>query len=461
MQRRDFLEYSIKTSLSLSSIGYLGSQLTGCSQLGTNDYQSIKHYSQTGRFSHEFLNNMAKKYGTPLYIYDADLITKQYQEFQNGFKKHYPKLKVHYAVKANSNLNIIKHLGQLGSGAECISMNEVKMAIKMGVKPRDVIFTSNSKTLEELKYSVQKNILINLDSLGDLDNLAKVVKNLNKKARVSFRINPDVDSKTHRFISTGHKFSKFGILIENDEYLKAYEIAHKNPLIEVQGIHSHIGSQILELNPFIQNARLVCSMAQRLYQKLGIKLQFINLGGGLGIPYHDGQKGLTPELVAKEVASIINTSFAGLYEKPTLWLEPGRYFVGASGFLLSSVNSVKYTSYKNFINIDTGFNHLVRPTLYQAYHRVRVLNKNNNYQKFEIAGNICETGDIMGSKRILPTPNRGDIVAFLDAGAYGFSMSSEYNSFHLPAEVLIKGNKDYLVRKRSNLKDLLRNQVII
>jgi diaminopimelate decarboxylase len=458
MKRREFITQSLRQGLSISSLSYLGA----CSHFGFSGGQkklSLTLPEQTtGRFSHRFLIEMAKQYGTPLYLYDADHITKQFQKFKNGVQDQTVKTEICYAIKANNNINIIKLLGDMGAGAECISINEVRMAIESKISPRKIIYTSNSKSLAQLKYALSKGVIINLDSMGDLDNLIAVVEQEKKRARISFRINPDITSKTHKYIATGHKFSKFGILVHNQEYLQAFKIAKEHPLLEIEGIHSHIGSQILETNPFIQNARLVSSVAVNLYKELGVKLKFINLGGGLGIPYRDGERELPPGLIGREMHRIIKEQFKDHYQWPELWLEPGRYFVGASGFLLSTVNSVKLTDHKNFINVNTGFNHLVRPTMYQAYHRARVLAGNGKPNKFDIAGNICETGDILGKSRILPTPKNGDIMAFLDAGAYGYSMSSEYNSFFLPPELLIRGESIKVIRKRSNYRDLLRNQ---
>ena len=205
---------------------------------------------------------------------------------------------------------------------------------------------------------------------------------------------------------------------------------------------------------------LVSLAAKRLHDELGIKLEFIDLGGGLGIPYRDGVTPLTPTEVADHVAPLLEERFKDLGFLPTLVLEPGRFFVGDAGFLITRVNSVKHTPYKNFINVDTGFNHLVRPLLYDAHHRVRVLNGTGEIEVFDVAGNICETGDVLAHDRALPTPEVGDYLVFLDAGAYGFSMASEYNSFLLPAEILVRGDTEQVIRRRESFDDLLRNQIL-
>lgn len=416
--------------------------------------------TQTGRFSHDQLIGYAEKYGTPLYVYDGDLIPKKFKMFRDAYQAVYPKVKIYYAVKANTNMSIVALLKKAGASAECISMGEMMLAHRLGFKGQDVLFTASSKSPEELTYAVKHDALINLDSLGDLENLIEVTEKMQRKARISFRINPDVDPKTHRHISTGHKFSKFGILFENDEIINAYRRAKESKWLEIWGIHSHIGSQITDTEPFERNVKLVTEAVRRLKRELGIELKFINLGGGLGIPYRDGEEALHPSVVAEKTAELLKAEFAEIGYLPELWFEPGRYFVGDSGFLVARVNSVKHTPYKHFINVDTGFNHLVRPILYEAYHRVRVLNGKGPIETFDIAGNICETGDILAHDRVLPTPEKGQYVVFMDAGAYGFSMASEYNMFLLPAEILVRGDKVEVIRKRENFENLLRNQEI-
>ena len=422
---------------------------------------SQKMYTSTGRFSHGQLIALAEKHGTPLYVYDGDLMAEKFKRFQTAFRDEYQNVKVFYALKANTNLSVVALLKKAGASAECISEGEMRIAHQLGFQGEDVLFTASSKSPAELEYAVAHEVIVNLDSMGDLENLSAVCARLKKKARISFRINPDVDPKTHRHIATGHKFSKFGLLFENDEILNAYRRASKDDHLEIWGIHSHIGSQITDLEPFERNVALVGEAVRRLKTELGIELKFINLGGGLGISYHDDQKAPDPAEVAKHVCGLLKEAFSKIGYSPALWLEPGRYFVADAGLLVARVNSVKDTPYKHFINVDTGFNHLVRPILYEAHHRVRVLHGGGDIGKFDVAGNICETGDILAHDRDLPQPKSGDYVVFLDAGAYGFSMASEYNSFLLPAEVMLRGGKTELIRKRESFEDLLRNQILL
>jgi diaminopimelate decarboxylase len=414
----------------------------------------------TGRFSHQQLQTYASEYGTPLYVYDGDRIAQKFHKLKQAYEAEYDRVKVFYALKANTNINIVNLLKQEGARAECISMGEMMLAHMLGYSGQEVLFTANSKSPQELDYAIAHDAVINLDSMGDLENLIAATERSDRKARVSFRINTDVDPNTHKHIATSHKTTKFGILFENDELVRAYRRALEAPLVEIWGIHSHIGSQIVENDSFIRNVALMAHAVKRLKQVLDIELKFINMGGGLGLPYRDGEQALEPEAVAKAACAALRESLADVGYTPELWLEPGRYFVGDAGFLLSRVNSVKLTPYRNFINVDTGFNHLLRPLLYDAYHRVRVLNPKGESRLFDVAGNICETGDILAFNRQLPTPEPGDLVAFLDSGAYGFSMASEFNMFHLPAELLVRGGEAKLIRTRGTMEDLLRNQVI-
>jgi len=352
-------------------------------------------------------------------------------------------------------------LKQEGARAECVSMGEIYLALKLGFKGEDILFTANSKAPAEMEFAVQNEVIINLDSVGDLENLIRTVDRMKKRARISFRINTDVDPNTHKHISTSHKTTKFGILFENDEILDGYRRAHQHPLIDVWGIHSHIGSQIVDQAPFIKNVHLLTTAVRRLKEELGLELVFIDLGGGLGIPYRDGDVPIEPEAVAQKVSAQIKQELNGLGYLPQLWVEPGRYFVGDAGLLLAQVISIKDTPYKHFINVDSGFNHQLRPILYDAYHRVRVLGGTAPRQIFDVAGNICETGDILAHDRLLPRPEVGDFVALLDAGAYGFSLASEYNMFRLPAEILVRGDKVEVIRKRESMEDLMRNQILL
>lgn len=416
-------------------------------------------HTSTGNFSHESLKALAARYGTPLYVYDGDMIAARFRRFRQAFEAEYDQVRVYYALKANTNMSIVRLLGGLGAYGECISMGELMLARRLGFDGKDLLFTSNSKSPQEMVYAVQQGAVINLDSLGDLENLIEVTERLQQRVRISFRLNTDVDPDTHKHIATSHKTTKFGIM--HKEIIAAYQRAHEARWLHVWGMHSHIGSQIVDVNAFVRNIETMLAAAQDLKDQLGIELTFLNPGGGLGLPYRDEEEEVPPETLARGVCQKLKAAASTLGYQPQLWLEPGRFFVGAAGMLLARVNSVKMTSHRNFINVDTGFNHLLRPVLYEAYHRVRILGRTDNIKTFDIAGNICETGDVLASNRELPTPEVGDLLAFLDAGAYGFSMASEFNMFPMPAELLVRGGKEELIRTRGTMDDLLRNQILL
>lgn len=462
MDRRQLLKLGVGVTL-------LGNTFN--KQVFAGDSEEIKAYpiseyeDSVGPFSHDELIGLTEKFGSPLYVYNASTIKDRVNEFKDAFIRNYPNVKIHYACKANSNINILKIINNQGIHAECISMAEIQLASKAGFNKKDIFYTSSSKSMKELKFSVQNDVIVNLDSLPDLENLISVLKTEGKKVRISFRINPDVNPNTHKNISTGHKLTKFGILQHEEELLKAYKMALEHPKIIVSGVHSHIGSQILELDPFIKNVKIVSDVAMKIKKHFNHELEFINLGGGLGIPYRDGQSKLSPQDYASAVCPLLKENLKSFKKLPELHLEPGRYFVAESSVLLATVNSIKHTPWNNFVNVDTGFNHLARPLLYDAHHRVRILGKTKAnstvFEVYDVAGNICETGDILAHARKLPVPAVGDIVVFLDTGAYGFSMSSEYNSFALPGEVIKVGKEFKLIRKRAEFKDLLRRQILV
>lgn len=424
-------------------------------------FESNAGSNSIGRFTHHQLIKWAEKFGSPLYLYDGDRIRFKVRKLKNAFRSRYPKVRMHYAFKANSNLSVIDLLRKEGAGAECISLGEMKIALRLGYKGEDILFTSSSKSPQELAFAVEIGATVNLDSLGDFENLSAVLKETPKKIKVSFRVNPDVDPKTHRHIATGHKFTKFGILLEGDEVIQAYRLVKEHPFMVPAGIHSHVGSQITHPEPMRGNAQLLVDTVKRIKKELDLDLGFIDVGGGLGIPYQVHQQEINLEEFAETITGLFKEQLGPIMALPELWMEPGRYFVGDAGLLISRVNSVKHTPHTNFINIDTGFNHQLRPILYEAYHEVVVLGRDSPPRLYDIAGNICETGDILAEDRMLPTPKTGDFIAILDSGAYGFSMASEYNSFLLPAEVMILGETAILIRERETFEDLLRNQILI
>jgi diaminopimelate decarboxylase len=299
-----------------------------------------------------------------------------------------------------------------------------------------------------------------VDSLDELEQVEAAAARLKKTARISFRINPGVDPHTIHQINTGVSESKFGLHLEGGIALSAYERAKALPHVKIAGAHCHIGSQITETEGYEITARKMLAFLLELKEKLGLTLEFLDLGGGLGIPYRDGQTVMSPDDLARALKPIWDEGVAKLGYEPTLWLEPGRFFVAQSGFLLTRVNTVKTTPLKTFVNVDAGFNTLMRPAMYQAYHRARVVGRTEDPLLLDVAGDVCETGDILAAERTLPRPRPGDLVALLDAGAYGFSMASEYNARPLPAEVLVDGDHVTVIRQRGSLDDLYRRQLV-
>lgn len=407
----------------------------------------------------KLLVELADKYGTPLYVYDGSVIADRYRKFHKAFSKRFRKFRVYYAYKANTSLTICSLLHEEGAGADVVSAGELKTALKIGVKPGDVIYTSNSKTEEDLSIAVDLNVVINVDSVDELESLGRTASRKNKTAKVSFRVNPSINPKTHPKIATGLRESKFGLHIERNIALEAYKKAQKMRNIKIVGVQTHIGSQIQDAGDFVDAVERIVEFILELKKKLNIKLDFMDLGGGLGIPYEGGRT-LEPETLAKAIEPVAKQGFNKLGYEPTVIFEPGRYLVGEAGILLTRVNSVKKTPYKNFVNVDSGFNTLIRPAMYNAYHTVRVVGKGGSKEVYDIAGNVCESGDILARDRKLPKVRKGDLIAIMDSGAYGMSMSSTYNSQPLPAEVLVRGRKIDLIRERGKQEDFYRKQKI-
>lgn len=399
---------------------------------------------------------LAREYGTPLYVYDKRVIASQFALVRDAFRSRFPRLKIFYAIKANSNPEIVRLLHAAGAGAEVVSGGEIVVARRVGVAGPDVMFTSSSKSPDELALAIREGATLNVDSRDELEQIESTAAKLGRTARISFRLNPAVDPHTIHQINTGIADSKFGLHIAEGLAFDAYKRARELPHVKIAGAHCHIGSQITEPEGYVLAARKMLAFVGELRTKLEIRLEFIDLGGGFGIPYHDGEKVMTPDELATALAPVWKEGVAAMGYEPELWIEPGRFFVAPAGFLLTRVNTVKTTPLHTFVNVDAGFNTLVRPAMYQAYHRVRVVGRSGDVLKVEIAGNVCETGDILASERDLPRPQSGDLVVILDAGAYGFSMASEYNARPLPAEVFVDGDRVTVIRRRGTYEDLFR-----
>ncbi|MFN7989411.1 MAG: diaminopimelate decarboxylase [Thermoanaerobaculia bacterium] len=404
----------------------------------------------------ETFGRLAREHGTPLYVYDAETIREQARSLLAGFVPRFRSVKVRYALKANTNPEIVRLLLSEGLAPEVVSEGEIRTALLAGAKGSDVLFSSSSKSPAEIDFSLRHDVLLNVDNLEELAQVSEAATRLGTTARVSFRINPGVDPDTLHQINTGIPESKFGVHLDGGIARKGYETAKSLPGLSIAGVHCHIGSQIVDPAGYEETARKMLAFVRELKEDLGIRLSFVDLGGGLGIPFADGQKVMSPADLASALKPIWEEEVALLGYEPELWIEPGRFPVAQAGLLVARVNSVKTTPVKTFVNVDAGFNTLLRPALYGAAHRVRIVGKTGDPMLLDVAGDVCETGDILAEGRQLPRPVAGDLVVFLDAGAYGFVMASEYNARPLPAEVLVDGDAVRVIRRRGTFEDLLR-----
>ena len=395
---------------------------------------------------------LARELGTPLYVTSKRKLDENLKSYREAF----PDALVFYSVKANDNLAIMKIVSSYGFGAEIFSNGELYLALLAGFERSKILFNGNSKSPEEIRMALRTGVVFSVDSIEELDNLFEIANEEGKTPQIAFRINPGVDPKTHPKVATGLRESKFGIPIERAQ--EAYEKALKLRMKPI-GIHFHVGSQIIDLSVYEAALTGIYDLPARL-EKMGIDLEFINIGGGLGIDY-TGSGAPTPKELANRVKPIFDEITSGLKSKPKLYLEPGRSIVGNTTVLLTRVNLVK-NAYKKFIAVDAGFNLLIRPTLYGSYHRVAVANKMDKFEEetYTIVGPICESGDILAQDRKLPKVERGDLIAIFDTGAYGFAMSSQYNGRPRCAEVLVNGKRWDIIRERESILDLLARQRI-
>jgi diaminopimelate decarboxylase len=403
------------------------------------------------------VSRLTGEFGTPLYVYDKAAIAAQFRTLRAAFAPRFAKLRLHYALKANGNLAICRILHAEGAYPEVVSLGEILTALRAGWDGADVLFTSSSKTPAEIVKAIELGLILNVDSLDELEQASAAAVKAGRTVRLSFRLNPGVDPDTLHHINTGIPESKFGVHLDGGGALAAYARARELPGVSITGVHCHIGSQIADPGGYEKTARKMLAFVKQLRERLGITLAFVDLGGGIGVPYRDGETVMSPETLAAALEPIWKQGVAAAGYEPALWLEPGRALVASSGFLITRVNTVKTTPLKTFVNVDAGSNTLLRPALYDAYHRARVVAPTPGSPRLlDVAGDVCETGDILAEARTLPLPSAGDHVVFLDAGAYGFAMASTYNARPLPAEVLVDGDAAALIRRRGTYDDLFR-----
>ena len=391
---------------------------------------------------------LANKYQTPYYVYDFDHITKQYEELKGAFKAR--KSLISYAVKANSNLSVVKHLGDLGAGADCVSIGEVKRALKVGIAPYKIIFSGVGKTDDEIRQALEFDILmINLESEAELGRVDAIAKEISKTARISIRVNPNVDPKTHPYISTGLHENKFGVDIDTAK--RMYIQAKKSDNLDPIGIHCHIGSQLTELEPIKEAVNITANLVKNLAAALKIELKFFDVGGGLGIVYDDEVL-----IDTYEYGQVILEALFGL--DITVVCEPGRSLVGNAGTFITKVLYEKVNGSKRFVIVDGAMNDLLRPALYDAYHRVEVLGKEDNISDCNVVGPVCESGDFFAKNVDLPLTEHNDLIAIHSAGAYGFTMASNYNTRAKVAEIAIEDGVHRLIRRRETFEDLIAHE---
>lgn len=405
------------------------------------------------------VSRLAGAYGTPLYVYDAAAISSGFRALKAAFAPRFAKLRLHYALKANGSVAIGRILRAEGAFPEVVSLGEILTAMRAGWKGADVLFTSSSKTPAEIEKAIALGAVLNADSRDELEQASAAAVRARRTVRLSFRLNPGVDPDTLHHINTGIPESKFGVHLDGGDALAAYARAKDLPGVAIAGVHCHVGSQIADTAGYERAARKMLAFVKELKERLGVALDFVDLGGGIGVPYRDGETVMTPEALAKALLPVWKEGVSAAGYEPALWLEPGRSLVASSGFLVTRVNTVKTTPLKTFVNVDAGSNTLLRPALYGAYHRARVVSAAPGAPRLlDVAGDVCETGDILAEARTLPVPSAGDHVVFLDVGAYGFAMASMYNARPLPAEVLVDGDTATLIRRRGAFEDLFRGE---
>ncbi|MFN7065147.1 MAG: diaminopimelate decarboxylase [Aquificaceae bacterium] len=391
------------------------------------------------------LKVLAEEFGTPLYVYSGGYIKDRLR----AYRKAFPEALICYAVKANFNPYIIAIAKEEGAGADIVSGGELFACLKVGMDPSKIVYAGVGKTVKELEYAINTDILMfNIESFMELDVLDHIAGGLSKKVSIAIRVNPDVDPKTHPYISTGMKKSKFGVDIKTAK--KEYEYAGKLKNLQVVGIHCHIGSQILDVSPYIEASQRVVELYYDLLN-MGFDIEYLDLGGGLGIKYKPEQSSPNPFDLAEAIRPVVKEV------KAKLILEPGRSIVGNGGLLITQVQFVKDKGHKHFLIVDAGMNDLVRPAMYEAYHHIVPVEKRERpYIKTDVVGPICETGDFLALDRELPAMERGEHLAVLSAGAYGFAMASHYNLRPRACEVLVEKGTYRVIREREDYEYILK-----
>ena len=404
------------------------------------------HYKRNTLFGEAVsIQEIIDQVGTPCYIYSRATLEHHFKVFDQAFSK--VRHLTCYAQKANSNLALLRLFGRLGGGSDIVSGGELYRALKAGIPPERIVYSGVGKSPEEIRYALKEKILLlNIESPEELKVVNEIAGQLKKKAPIAIRVNPDIDPKTHPYISTGLKKNKFGINIRQS--LEEYQLARTLPHINVIGVDCHIGSQLLATQPFLEAIQKLKKLTSQLKEQ-GIEIRYIDLGGGLGITY-DQEEPPHPQEYARTITKELG-------DMPyTLILEPGRVIVGNAGILVTKVLYIKKGEEKNFIIIDAGMNDLIRPSLYGSFHKIQpVVRRNRLKIQADVVGPICESGDFLGKDRVLPLPKPEELLAVMSAGAYGFCMASNYNSRPRAAEVLVQGKTFEVIRRRESYAQLV------
>ena len=392
------------------------------------------------------LIDVANEFGTPVYVYHAEKITQQYQKLTEAFKSH--PTRFFYACKALTNINILKHLKSLGASIDCVSINEVKLALKAGFDTNDILFTPNCVDFNEIIEGQQLGVNMNIDNISILEQFGNRFGN---SYPVCIRLNPHIEAGGNYKISTGHIDSKFGISVHQMRHI---ERIVKKTNLNVKGLHMHTGSEIKDVDVFLRGLEVMFDIARHFEN-----LDFIDLGSGFKVPYKQDDPETDVVSMGAKLTAAVKEFEEEYNRKIEIWFEPGKYLVSESGYLVVKANVIKQTPATVFVGVNSGFNHLIRPMFYEAYHRIENISNTSGPERiYTVVGNICET-DTFAWDRILNEVSEGDYLVFYNAGAYGFEMSSNFNSRLKPAEVLIKDGKALLIRKRDEFEDLLKNQL--
>lgn len=397
--------------------------------------------------SQQELINIADEFDTPLYVYHAEHITAQYKRLTDAFAE--TDTKFFYACKALTNVQVLKHIKSIGCSVDCSSVNEVRLALLAGFEPKNILYTSNGICFSEIEEAQSLGVHINIDSLS---NLEKFGKKFGHSYPVGIRLRPNIMGGGNLKVSTGHDKSKFGIPVDQLDKILSLVSTHN---LNIQNLHIHTGSDIKDVDTFIKGIEVLFDIIPSFHE-----LDSIDLGGGFKVPYKEGDSETDIPLLAKKVKEAFDDHPNPNGRHLQVWFEPGKFLVSAAGYLITSVNVIKETSATTFAGINSGFNHLIRPMFYEAYHKIEnISNPTGPEKEYSVVGNICET-DTFAWDRKLSEVREGDYLVFKNAGAYGFEMSSNFNSRYKPAEVLVKDGKAQLIRRRDEFEDLLRNQVL-